>query len=373
MKWSVIGVVLFIVLSSASLYVYATNPARQFRVEVFGEVASGSIYTTGLNLQEFDPLLPATQPFLASFSVTGGLLSYRETESSPLAYVQYSDGVSSYALLDKESKLWSSRILIETTGRTHYLAVKDNPHTDIHGILRTGPDSFILPSNKSYTLADGTKIESFFLEEQFLDGRIGFTWDSLDHVPVENSYTKELRTYWLENNINDYFHGNSVRFANDGNLLISGRHINQIIKISTTTGEVIWRLGGEDSDFVFQNDPLGGFNHQHSATQLTNGHILLYDNGNLHNPPQTRVVEYALDETTMTATLVWGYATPGRFTYAAGSVQRLPNGHTLIGWGMEFKMDNKTPRITEVDESGKVVLQIYFPNDVGFYSAYKFE
>jgi len=132
-------------------------------------------------------------------------------------------------------------------------------------------------------------------------------------------------------------------------------------------------LGGKDSDFIFYNDPLLGFNHQHSVTQLPNGNILLYDNGNLHNPPQTRVVEYKLDEKTMTATLVWSYGIPGRFTYAAGSVQRLPNGHTLIGWGIEDIMDNNKPRITELDENGGVVMNIYFPDNVGFYSAYKIE
>jgi hypothetical protein len=53
--------------------------------------------------------------------------------------------------------------------------------------------------------------------------------------------------------------------------------------------------------------------------------------------PQSRVVEYALDENTsdgdgLSATLVWSHEVPGRYAAFAGNAQRLPNGSTLIGW-----------------------------------------
>ena len=44
-------------------------------------------------------------------------------------------------------------------------------------------------------------------------------------------------------------------------------------------GQVIWKLGGRDSDFSFVDDPFGGPCAQHTAAVLPNGHVLLFDDG----------------------------------------------------------------------------------------------
>jgi hypothetical protein len=83
------------------------------------------------------------------------------------------------------------------------------------------------------------------------------------------------------------------------------------------------------------------------------------------------VAEYDIDEKNKTARLVWSY-TDGRFTYATGSVQRLNNGDTLIGWGLEVTgLRSDVPRITEVNASGTVVMNIYFPDRSGLYNVFK--
>ena len=73
----------------------------------------------------------------------------------------------------------------------------------------------------------------------------------------------------------------------------------------------------------------------------------LFDNGNFHNPPFSRAVEYNLNETTKTATTVWEYRNnPIIFGPATGYVERLSNGNTLIGWGITH------PSVTEVTPGG---------------------
>ena len=37
-------------------------------------------------------------------------------------------------------------------------------------------------------------------------------------------------------------------------LMISSRHLNEITKISRTTGDIIWRFGGKNNQFTFVND-----------------------------------------------------------------------------------------------------------------------
>lgn len=344
------------------------------RANVLGPVATGTIYTTLLNLNDLQTDLPVSQPYLATLSATGTVLSLQPVIYDAIDYQPYADGTYTIGHFFGDNPIkqgWYE--LHDRTGKIRTtLYMRDNPNTDVHGITKLRNGDFIIPSYKMHYQSDGSRVQSFVLEEQRPDGTVVFTWDSLDHVPLTAKTDHELRTYWKEQHINDYFHGNSVAEMDDGNLLVSGRHVDALYKIDRHTGKVIWQLGGKASDFTFVDDPKHGFSHQHSVRVLPNDHILLYDNGNGHTPQRTRVVEYALNEHAKTARLVWSYS-DGRFTYAAGSVERLDNGNTLIGWGLEAvpRMSSTTPRITEVSPDGKPVLQIYFPDDSALYNVFK--
>ena len=187
-----------------------------------------------------------------------------------------------------------------------------------------------------------------------------FEWRSWDHFQITDVTSRSLTAPTI-----DYAHGNAIERDVDGNLMISSRHMDEITKISREDGHVIWRLGGKNNEFTFVNDP-DRFSQQHSIRRLPNGHVMLYDNGNFHSTPHSRAVEYALDERTKTATLVWEYRTsPDTYGGAMGSVQRLPNGHTVIGWGATG------PALTEVTSGGEKVQEIAFPKGVFSYRAFR--
>jgi hypothetical protein len=165
------------------------------------------------------------------------------------------------------------------------------------------------------------------------DGTTEFEWNAWDHVTFEE---------WIEPNRpephdsvgRDFDHPNSLAFDRDGNYIVSFRRLGQVMKIDAASGAVVWRVGGRKSDITFPDDPFGGFSAQHSATILPSGNLLLYDNGNQHEPPETRAVEYALDFTDRTARLVWQFRhVPSIYTQAVGSAQRLQDGNTLVGYG----------------------------------------
>jgi hypothetical protein len=201
-------------------------------------------------------------------------------------------------------------------------------------------------------------------------GAVIFEWKGLDHFAI-NETTSDINLQASPPNKIDYAHANSIDMATDGNLLLSCRHLDAVVKINSQTGDIIWRLGGKKSDFVFPNDPLGGPSHQHCARMLSDGDILMFDNGNLHNPPLSRAIEYQLDEnsTPKTATLVWQFMNnPPLFSVAMGSVQRLANGNTFIGWGA---LSN--PAATEVASDGTKVLELALPPGMVSYRAFKFD
>lgn len=188
-------------------------------------------------------------------------------------------------------------------------------------------------------------------------GRKTFEWKSLDHIsPLEATPDVDLTNKRI-----DYIHVNSVVEDNDRNFIISCRNLDQVLKISRASGDIIWRLGGSSaakSDFAILNDDnsgFHGFSHQHTAIRSRNGEIVLFDNGNLRPVPFSRAVAYRLDEEQKTATKTWEYISREmQISTTMGSVQELPNGNVLIGWG-------NTPTglvASEVDRSGVLHAEI---------------
>ena len=160
---------------------------------------------------------------------------------------------------------------------------------------------------------------------------------------------------------NDVYHANSLDPIPDGAVLLSLRNTSEVLKIDMATGKTIWTLGGDTSDFTFVNDPLKGSSQQHHVRRLPNGNITMFDNGVMRNTPESRAVEYRLDEAARTATLVWeNRHDPAVFCPIAGSVQRLDNGNTIVCWGAS-KLDTGALSITEVDPAGDVVWEMQSP------------
>ncbi|HEX3595439.1 MAG TPA: arylsulfotransferase family protein [Polyangiaceae bacterium] len=191
-------------------------------------------------------------------------------------------------------------------------------------------------------------------------GAVAWRWSSYGHLAEEE--ITEDPTDPTDPRDYEVVHTNAIEPMLDDTLLLSFRNLSSVAKIERATGRVLFRLGGKRSDFRFEGDPLGGFSRQHDARLVGPDRVLLFDDGNLHEPPQSRAVEYRLDERAKTATLVWEYRPgPALFSRFSGSVQRLPDGHTLIAWG---------PRgvVTEVDARSKPVWEVTIPG-YGVYRA----
>lgn len=107
---------------------------------------------------------------------------------------------------------------------------------------------------------DGWVTDGVVQEIDIDTGEVLFEWSSLEHIPVTATvldFAAELEWNDMvgsEENPMDYFHINSVRHDDDGNLLISARHTHAIYKIDGDTGELIWTLGGPESDFEMPED-----------------------------------------------------------------------------------------------------------------------
>ncbi len=175
-----------------------------------------------------------------------------------------------------------------------------------------------------------------------------FQWRSWDHFLITET-TVSLTAAGI-----DYVHGNAIDLDDDGNLLVSNRHLDEITKINRDTAAVMWRLGGPRNEFTFIGDPEGGFFHQHDIRRLPNGNISLFDNHNESGQTFSRAVIYTLDEISKTATFVWDYRhSPDVVSFAMGSHGELPDGRVLVGWGSA-----DTATMTEIDPDESVRLEV---------------
>jgi hypothetical protein len=204
------------------------------------------------------------------------------------------------------------------------------------------------------------------IQEQDKNKSVVFEWHAKDHFgfdDVDSCYLNSPDTV-------DWTHFNSIERDNDGNILVSSKHFNEVTKLNGKTGAIIWRLGGNKNEFEFKNDPRQ-FKQQHDVRQLANGHLTLLDNGSDKAPFHVASVkEYQIDEQARMVNLVWNYVEDTNdFSDGIGGVQRLLNGNTLIDYG---GIKNENILMNVVKPNGQKVFEIAFTDTLASYRAYNY-
>jgi Arylsulfotransferase (ASST) len=195
-------------------------------------------------------------------------------------------------------------------------------------------------------------------------GLMLFQWDSLNHVPLADSYQPAPPS----GSPFDYFHINSIQLDDDGNLLISARNTWAAYKLDHRTGAVLWTLGGKHSSFRMGAGTSFAFEHDVRSVAPDDRLITLFDDGAglpaVHKA--SRGLELALDVRHRTARLAeqWRHSPP-LLSEFEGNIQQLPDHDHVIGWGQQ-------PYITEYDASGRPILDARFVGYTSSYRAYRF-
>jgi Arylsulfotransferase (ASST) len=234
---------------------------------------------------------------------------------------------------------------------------------DMHEFSITPRNTALITLSHVVRVKHRKVLEGAFQEIDIKTGRVLFEWHSIAHVALVESYYRlpkdPGKTY-------DYFHINSIEIDHDWNLLVSSRNTHTIYKIDRRTGKIIWRLGGKRSDFKMGRGTEFGW--QHDAHRQPNGTLTLFDNAAAPKlRKQSRGLVLRLDEKRKTATVVRTFVhTPPIVAVDQGNMQRLPNGHYLVGWGHE-------PYFTEFGPRGTTILDARFAkHGADSYRAYRF-
>ena len=193
------------------------------------------------------------------------------------------------------------------------------------------------------------------------NGRVEQVWEAKAAWDVTDPDQRVPGRRQAEDSLN-WTHLNSVTISPLGSFILSLRERDQVISLSPDFRTIEWQLGGPDSDYEFPNR-TDRFYRQHTASQLANGNVLLFDNGwsrpEAEGGHYSRALELRLDDAAGTAVKAWEYRPdPDVYVPTAGSAYRLRNGNTLVNFLLSERLTDGPLLIVEVDAAGNEVFRL---------------
>ncbi len=234
-----------------------------------------------------------------------------------------------------------------------------------HDIVLT-PRNTIITLSKEMHEYNGRKVDFCVVVEFDLQGQElsrWSTWQNLKHLQkfhrrleldrpkilfFPEPPSRKQATPWGGNY--DYYRLNSFQLLpktelglkdqrfREGNWLISFRHGSMIFILDQDSKEVVWKC--------IANDIPDSIEGQHAPTMLSDGKILIFDNGRYRG--WSRVLE--LNPVTMK--IVWQYRASGFYTLSQGYVQKLPNNNILV-------TEAEKGRVFELTSDQEIVWEYY--------------
>jgi hypothetical protein len=272
--------------------------------------------------------------------------------------------------------------------------------------------TLILAHNTTYNPNVSRKmIVDDVIYEVFWNGTLtGFEWHASEHISEMGFDSKTRIGIWLNPGSpglilgclpGDWLHINSMSLLgknkwydagderfNPENIIISSRHASFIAIISRTTGDIVWQCGPDFPKTSDDGTGLDRFIGLHSAHVIPEGlpgagNILLFDNGGFSGygafgfPNLIRFYSRVLEFNPITFEVVQEYShRNGLYPYPRSgdnhklfsltlcSVQRLPNGNTLVSEGL-------SGRVFELTSTNEVVWDYIYPDARFLYRAYR--
>ncbi|KAL2444561.1 hypothetical protein ABEF95_017058 [Exophiala dermatitidis] len=220
--------------------------------------------------------------------------------------------------------------------------------------------------------AQGWIWDGLFQEIDLETNRVLFQWRASDHIAFTESNWGPGTLGDTRDDAWDWFHINSVDKDSRGNYLVSSRWLHAALYIDGRTGEVLWTLGGKSNNFV---DLSGGhatnFASQHHARWHNDeSSITLFDNSSPGPGQPSAGVWLDLqfedgDNKLKPANVTLRHRYLSRTEVVSdsqGSMQTLPSGNVLVGYGMNAQY-------AEFSHDGKLVCEVHFAPSEGFGTA----
>lgn len=259
--------------------------------------------------------------------------------------------------------------------------------SDIHEFLITPDNTALLLSTKTVPMdltpfggPQNGYVQDFAIQEiDLATNKLIFFWDALDHISLDDSF-EPASSATSSGNIWDAYHLNSIGLTDKKDeIIFSSRNTWTIYRIKKSTGKIVWRLGGKQSDFTFEQG--AAFSWQHDARLLPHNIISMFNDNCCESdtvppgtPPSHGLI-LQLNFKKMTAKVKRTYFhNPNLNVSSQGNVQTLENDNRFIGWGQSQYYAEYAPEgNTANSPSVNTLYDAKMPGNNYTYRAYKHE
>lgn len=274
------------------------------------------------------------------------------TQGSPSGATRLEDG--DFVFLDNERGLVRVTVEGDVVGG---VPREDRPGRFIHHDVLASPWGtvlFIAQDTRPWpdTLVTGDAIWEWDPDT----GGVSRRWSAFDHLDPEIDRGPRSAS-------GDWLHANALDVGARGTVLLSLHFLDQVLSILPDFRDLEWRLGGMGATIPV-DDPFSG---QHTAAEVAPHHVLLFDNGfDRTEARYSRAVEYEIVDGE--GRKVWEWR-PERDNWARviSSARRLPNGNTLVGFGVtedEVLGTTGPIEVYEVTAAGRTVWHLQLGGQV---------
>jgi arylsulfate sulfotransferase len=231
-----------------------------------------------------------------------------------------------------------------------------------HDIQKLPNGHLLILVNYTKTFEDVPNVIGDALIEWDIDKKAPvWTWSTFDHLSLTHA---PMGT-------NDWTHSNAVVYSpTDGNLILSMRNQNWVIKINyqdgAGDGSILWRMGPGGDFTLPSSQSVTEFNYaQHYPTVTTPNssgifRLMVFNNGNnrLEGPNElicgttgapacySSVPEFELNESAHTAQVVEEQILAPSYSTCCGNAEILPNGNLEY----DIAFDVNTPNVSHIQE-----------------------
>lgn len=342
-------------------------------------------------------------PFLVILDHYGAPVWYKRTPSPMMDLKRLTDGRLAFTpsrgpfgILEQQG-YWLTNL--EGTGTIRHRTTEPAPNalpTDHHDYIELpggqnrralisypiviAPEDLPFGGPFADTFSDGV------IEEVNADGSREWIW-TMSHYfdPASSTFPINFATTpGFEDKGWDVFHINAIDrisspdTGDDGDYVVTARHMDGVFRVDRSSGSVEWTLGTPastdgakrleilDDPYTTAGDPYSGPKRPHDAR--LNGDVLtLFDNQAGMPGRQPRAVAYRIDEGAGTATMLWEFrnATPGGETL--GSARQAADGSVVVNWGAGLQ-----PFLEELSSDGTRLMAVGLPNGGNSYRTVKY-
>jgi EmrB/QacA subfamily drug resistance transporter len=341
-----------------------------------GELAPGYVFTTNFYNLNYPPLVGQSGPLILDHEL-------QPVWFRPVPEKLVASNLSLQTYEGKPALAWWQGVVTSTGSTESGEDVIVNQHYQtvarirgsygwkltLHAIEISGDDIWVTANkNIAHNLAayggayNGALIDSAVQEYDLKTGKLLFSWDALQHIPLGDSRASVPTNGFPW----DAYHVNAIDLTGNGSFLVSMRNTWAAYMVNIETGRIEWTLGGKHSSFKFGRG--AEFQWQHDVALVAGGHpgltISVFDDhccqltgGGTSVPPTgpSRGLVLELNRSTHVATLEAQYGQREGFkSEYMGDTQPLANSNTFVGWG-------SAPYFTEYSAAGKLLLEAEFP------------